>query len=184
MKVFPTSAAIAIGLIGAMALPANALTPYECELQAQQYAEARYPTGGGAARGAAGGGVLGGLFAGVTGGKVGRGIIAGGAGGLVVGSALWLQRKQQAHDDYLANCLQTAVAQPPAALPPTPFRSTISASALNVRAGPGIENPVLWQITAGQVVDVLSCDDGWCLIDQNGATGYVSSDFLYPLYEG
>jgi uncharacterized protein YraI len=69
-------------------------------------------------------------------------------------------------------------------LPPTPFKSTISASALNVRAGPGVEYAVVTKITPGQVFDVLSCASGWCWIDLNGINGYVSDDFLYPLYGG
>jgi uncharacterized protein YgiM (DUF1202 family) len=184
MKLLATTATLLGGLIVMAPSTASALTPYECEQQAEQYAEAQFPTGGGAARGATGGAIFGGIFSGLTGGKPGRGMLLGGAGGAVVGSALWLERKQQAHDDYLAQCLQTAVSQPPAALPPTPFKSTISASALNVRTGPGVEYAIVTKITPGRVFDVLSCASGWCWIDIDGVNGYVSADYLYPLYEG
>lgn len=184
MKLSLTMVAVAGGLLITSPAMARALTPYECEQQAQQYAESQFPTGGGAARGATGGAIFGGIFSGLTGGKPGRGVLLGGAGGAVVGSALWQERKQQAHDNYLAQCLQTAVSQPPTVLPPTPFSSTISASALNVRSGPGPEYGILWKLTPGQVFEVLSCADGWCWIDHNGANGYVSAEYLYPLYEG
>ncbi|MEX1180388.1 MAG: SH3 domain-containing protein [Cucumibacter sp.] len=163
---------------------ASALTPFECEQQAQQYAESQYPEGGGAARGATGGAIFGGVFAGLSGGRPLRGALLGGAGGLVVGSALWQQAKQEAHDEYLVDCLQAASASPPAVLPPTPFPSTIMASALNVRSGPGTGYEVLWQLSAGQVFQVLSCEPEWCWIDQNGANGYVAASYLYPLYGG
>jgi len=180
MKAILIAAAAAAALSAGATSTAVALTPYQCELQAQNYAEAQFPTGGGAARGAAGGAVAGGVFAGLTGGKLGRGALFGGGAGLVVGSALWQQQKEKAHDDYLAECLRTASA-PPDVLPPTPFPATITANALNVRSGPGTGYGVLWQILAGQVFDVLSCQPGWCWIEQNGTNGYVSASYLYPL---
>ena len=184
MKAWLSTAVLAGGLIAAASSSASAATPYECEQQAQQYAESEFPTGGGAARGAAGGAVAGGVFAGLTGGRLGRGAFLGGAGGLVVGSALWQQRKQEAHDAFLTQCLQASFGPGPVTLPPAPFSSTITVNALNVRAGAGTEYGVLWQITAGQVFEVLSCASGWCWISQNGANGYVSASYLYPLANG
>lgn len=180
-KTLTAAVALASALTALGATTARATTPYECELQADAYAESQYPTGEGAARGATGGAVAGGVFSALTGGRVGRGAVFGGTGGLVIGSAIWQEKKQQAHDDYLAQCLQTASAPLPSPLPPTPFSSTISVNALNVRFGPGTEYQVLWQITAGQVFNVLTCEADWCWIDQNGANGYVSAVYLYPL---
>jgi uncharacterized protein YgiM (DUF1202 family) len=184
MKTWISTAVLAGGLIAAAPMMASAATPYECEQQAQQYAEAEYPTGGGAARGAAAGGVAGGVFAGLTGGRLGRGVLLGGGAGLVVGSAVWLEKKQDAHDSYLAQCMQASLGPAPATLPPTPFSSTISVNALNVRAGAGTQYGVLWQIKAGQVFEVLSCASDWCWINQNGANGYVAASYLYPLVNG
>jgi uncharacterized protein YgiM (DUF1202 family) len=181
MKLLPTL--IAGALIAAAPSAALALSPYQCELQAQQYAESQYPEGGGAARGATSGVVLGGVFAGLSGGKPLRGALLGGAGGLVVGSALWQQAKHKAHDDFLANCLRTASTAAPVALPPTPFPSTTIANTLNVRSGAGTNFAVLGQISAGQVFQVLSCAPGWCGIDRNGDHGYVAANYLYPLYD-
>lgn len=163
---------------------AFALTPWECEQQAQAYAEAQYPEGGGAARGATGGAIFGGIFSAITGGRPAQGALLGAGGGLVVGSALWQEAKRDAHDGYLNNCLANVSAQPPSVLPPVPFPSTINARTLNVRSGPGTNYPVVWRIDAGQVFEVVACNSpGWCWIDQNGANGFVSSSYLYPLYE-
>ena len=75
MKTLLASAAI-FGGMAIAAGAANAATPGQCEAAAQQYAEAQYPTGGGAVSGAVGGAILGGLIAGATGNKVGNGGIS------------------------------------------------------------------------------------------------------------
>ncbi len=132
------------------------------------------------------GGVGGGLLAGITGNKVGPAVGVGAVGGVVVGSALYQQKKKAAHDQAYAACISGAqpvsAPPPPVVLPPPPFNSTITVSALNVRGGPGTQYAVLWQITSGQVFQVLSCDaNQWCYISQNGGMGYTSGKYLYPL---
>lgn len=51
--------------------------------------------------------------------------------------------------------------------------------ALNVRTGPGTGYSVLDTLYTGQIVDVTECDgSGWCFINSDGASGWVSSSYL------
>lgn len=59
----------------------------------------------------------------------------------------------------------------------------ISGRSVNVREGPGTENPVLARLTRGEAVGVVWTDDtGWARvrIEGDGIEGYVSTDFLSP----
>jgi hypothetical protein len=186
MKTVLASAVLVGGLV--MAGTANAATPYECELYAQNVAEQQYPTGGGALVGGVVGGVGGGLLAGALGGKPGVGAGVGAVGGVAVGSAAYQANKKKAHDLAYASCLSSAtpaaIGPVPVVFPPVPFNATIKGSALNVRGGPGTNYPVLWQLTAGMVFVVNGCNVGWCVMNQNGAVGYVSQSYVFPLAGG
>jgi uncharacterized protein YraI len=44
-----------------------------------------------------------------------------------------------------------------------------------VRAGPGSTFSVIGQMPAGTKVEVTDCTGGWCQVDFNGITGFVST---------
>lgn len=50
---------------------------------------------------------------------------------------------------------------------------------LNVRAGPGTNYPVIDQLRRGEIANTRDCtQSGWCYIDHNGPSGWVSSKYL------
>lgn len=53
----------------------------------------------------------------------------------------------------------------------------ITASALNVRSGVGVGNPIIGQLTKGQVVKYYGESGGWYKIDYDGKTGWISGDY-------
>lgn len=52
---------------------------------------------------------------------------------------------------------------------------------VNVRSNPDYNSEVLGILSSGETVSVSSLENGWAVIDYNGASGYVSSDYLSPL---
>ena len=55
---------------------------------------------------------------------------------------------------------------------------TTALTAVNVRSGPGINFALLGNLVAGQSVDVIQCQNNWCLIDSVGPDGWVSAEYL------
>ena len=51
-------------------------------------------------------------------------------------------------------------------------------STLNMRSGPGTGYDRVATLSDGTVVDIVGIDNGWYKITYNGATGYVSSDYM------
>lgn len=53
-------------------------------------------------------------------------------------------------------------------------------TALNVRAGPGTNFPVVTSLQRNQVVDVQYCRSSWCFVDtgRHGRTGWASQNYL------
>jgi uncharacterized protein YraI len=49
---------------------------------------------------------------------------------------------------------------------------------LNLRAGPGIEYPVVAAMPSGATVDVMTCQAGWCRVAFNGTVGWASRAFI------
>lgn len=49
---------------------------------------------------------------------------------------------------------------------------------VNVRSNPDYNSEVLGILSSGETVSVSSLENGWAVIDYNGASGYVSSDYL------
>ena len=47
---------------------------------------------------------------------------------------------------------------------------------LNVRAGEGVDYPVIVVMPEGRTVDVTGCGDGWCYV--RGYGGYASASYL------
>lgn len=45
---------------------------------------------------------------------------------------------------------------------------------VNVRAGAGTGYAIVGSLSAGERVEIIDCDDGWCLTDE----GYVSAAYL------
>ncbi len=48
------------------------------------------------------------------------------------------------------------------------------------RAGPARQYAVLDELDRGAVLDVLSCDSGWCRVQSGRSTGYVEQAALLP----
>ena len=55
---------------------------------------------------------------------------------------------------------------------------SVTGSAVNVRSGPGTGYAVLGSVNQGQSFSVTGVSGGWYKIDYNGATGYISGDYL------
>jgi polysaccharide export outer membrane protein len=56
--------------------------------------------------------------------------------------------------------------------------TTTALSTVNVRSGPGVNFALLGNLVGGQVVDVIRCQNNWCLIDSVGPDGWVSAEYL------
>jgi uncharacterized protein YraI len=49
---------------------------------------------------------------------------------------------------------------------------------VNLRAGPGVEFPVVTAIPGGAPIDVIGCEDAWCRVTFGRAVGFASRDYL------
>ena len=67
------------------------------------------------------------------------------------------------------------------ALGVTTGEAEVTASVLNFRDGPSTTAKVIGQVTRGTVVTVLEVLDGWCKVEWEGKTGYMSADYLVSL---
>ena len=57
----------------------------------------------------------------------------------------------------------------------TAFAATaVAKQDVNIRAGAGTDYEILGQLEAGEAVDVIGCDGGWCEFDE----GYVAQSYL------
>ena len=70
--------------------------------------------------------------------------------------------------------------QAPTAAPTLPANATVyvTATKLNVRRNPAATGEVLGQLLYGTEVTALETVDGWCRIDFQGETAYVSADYV------
>jgi hypothetical protein len=184
-RIFTTAVVVAGTMM--VAGTAFAQSASYCDSYARGEMERLYPTGGGAATGAIAGGILGGLVAGATHGNVGTGVGVGAAGGLVVGSAAWQQKRQLVYNQAYASCMGNVAAPPP---PPAPvvvpagaFNATVYVQ-LNVRQGGGTNFPVLFSLLPGEHFTAQCSNSGypgWCYVTRsNGQTGYASQKYIYP----
>ncbi|CAM4406416.1 peptidase M23 [Bacillus manliponensis] len=55
---------------------------------------------------------------------------------------------------------------------------TVNTNVLRVRTGPGISNSIMGRVYEGQVLQVISEENGWFKINHNGKYGYISSEFV------
>jgi len=79
--------------------------------------------------------------------------------------------------------LSAALAVPLAAAAQQAFTTEL----LNLRAGPGIEYPVVAVLSQGQSLDVMGCQNGydWCdVVLPDGERGWVAASFLQFPYQG
>lgn len=53
-----------------------------------------------------------------------------------------------------------------------------TATDLNVRTGPGTQYDRIGTLPADSGVDVIDCEQGWCLVRGRGLRGWVSSNYL------
>lgn len=84
-----------------------------------------------------------------------------------------------AQDDTVADAVAQAVSD--SAVNPAPPVWHVTARSVNVRSGPGTENPVVGRLTRGEAVSLVWMEDnGWAriLIEGDGIEGYVYTDFL------
>lgn len=49
---------------------------------------------------------------------------------------------------------------------------------LSVRAGPGVQYPVVGSIQGGETVDVGGCTGSWCQVSFSGGSGYANRSYL------
>lgn len=61
--------------------------------------------------------------------------------------------------------------------------TTTAVSSVNVRAGPGINFALRGNLAAGQVVNVIQCQNNWCMVDSVGPDGWVSAEYLASVGE-
>jgi predicted phage tail component-like protein len=54
----------------------------------------------------------------------------------------------------------------------------VTASALNVRSGPGTKNSIIGSLKKGEKIYPKSIESGWAKIDYKGQTGYCSASYL------
>lgn len=57
-------------------------------------------------------------------------------------------------------------------------RGIVTGSCVNVRSIPSTEGSILTRVYAGNVVDLISLENGWYSISYNGTTGYISADYI------
>jgi hypothetical protein len=188
MRILLTTAALASALVVAVAGPASAGTPAECQVIAQQQTDAAYPPG----KGLVTGGVLGlGLGAAVgvaTGGNVGKAAGTGAAIGAAGGVGVYQTQRSNYFNSVYQNCLLSGSAPPPpppqqVSYPPGAFSAAVYVN-LNVRQGGGTGFPVLFSLLPGEHFTAQCSNSpypGWCYITRsNGQTGYASQKYIYP----
>lgn len=57
-------------------------------------------------------------------------------------------------------------------------RGIVTGSCVNVRSVPSTEGSILTRVYAGNVVDLVSLEDGWYAMSYNGVSGYISADYI------
>ena len=74
----------------------------------------------------------------------------------------------------------TTTTAAPTAPPTFPANSTgyVTATKLNVRRDPAINGEILGQILYGAEILVLETVDGWCRIEFEGKTAYISAEYV------
>ncbi len=55
---------------------------------------------------------------------------------------------------------------------------------VNVRSGPSTQYGRVDTLLRNEVVDVTSCQGNWCYVEKRGADGWVSANYLQPVYVG
>ncbi|SMH37305.1 SH3 domain-containing protein [Maritimibacter sp. HL-12] len=88
----------------------------------------------------------------------------------------------------IRNILNTLAAAGLSLLAMTLSAAALDATAttwLNVRSGPGAENPVVDTLHPGEAVTVEECEPGgWCQIGHAGPDGWVNASYLEPVTDG
>ncbi len=87
-----------------------------------------------------------------------------------------------------AASVPVAMAQQPFVLVPDGPSGGVSNRAvattnLNVRSGPGPNNPVVHVLQRGEEVDILRCSNGWCLVESRGPTGWATRNYLRDIIQ-
>ena len=54
----------------------------------------------------------------------------------------------------------------------------VAEAAVNLRAGPGTQYPVIGSIPSGATVDIAGCTGSWCQVDFAGETGFANRRYL------
>lgn len=84
---------------------------------------------------------------------------------------------------YTSGCPTTEQAQPVAApvtsaAPPIGGNTRQTTTNLNLRSGPSAQTAKVATLPAGTRVNLMSCARGWCKVEWNGRSGYVSQKYL------
>ncbi len=62
-------------------------------------------------------------------------------------------------------------------------RGVITGDCVNVRSTPSTDSGIITKVYAGELVDLLSLENGWYMVSCGGQTGYIHADFL-QIYAG
>lgn len=54
----------------------------------------------------------------------------------------------------------------------------VTASALNLRSGPGTENSIVAKMYEGAIGKIIGINNGWFKVNYNGETGYISPEYV------
>ncbi len=188
MRILLTTAALASALVVAVAGPASARTPAECQVIAQQQTDAAYPPGKGLVTGGVLGLGLGAAIGAATGGNVGSAAGTGAAIGAAGGVTVYQTQRSNYFNSVYQNCLLTGGTPPPPPpqvinYPAGSFTGTVGVQ-LNVRQGGGTQFAVLFSLSPGEHF-TANCTQspypGWCVVtNYAGQTGYASQKYIYP----
>jgi cell wall-associated NlpC family hydrolase len=77
--------------------------------------------------------------------------------------------------------LGDGVAEATAELASVGGKARVTATALNLRTGPGTSNAIILTMPNGAIVDVLAVSGGWYKVTYNGKTGWATGTYLTPV---
>jgi uncharacterized protein YraI len=78
----------------------------------------------------------------------------------------------------VALCILAAIVGIGSSSVPANAGGAVASTAVNVRAGPGGNQPVIAVLAAGERVRIDHCRGPWCLVRQSGPDGWVDANYL------
>ncbi|OEO31104.1 hypothetical protein VW23_018010 [Devosia insulae DS-56] len=78
----------------------------------------------------------------------------------------------------VALCILAALVGIGSSAAPASAGGVVASTVVNVRAGPGGNQPVIAVLAAGERVRIDHCRGPWCLVRQSGPDGWVDANYL------